>query len=377
MSGDRVTLWLCAMLGLGFLSVPLTHATELRAQLLTAGAPPQWAGAAVLALSLSAATWSLLRKGFAWADPAWLTWSDFDGSRTRILHRRLLLAWTARLAVVAYVCVVAGLLLGVSWPLAEAAAFVLIAAATLVAARPAVHSGRADLVRRFRERLVRRTAWMFLDPWALLPPGRAIAWRGLLTGRLLLTRFVVAGILARRRSWPMALALVAVVALAHVLFPTVDPAWWLGLGGYAAAMPFAGGLAELTRSAGLRRWVGRGDREIRITAAVVLVVVMAAWAGAAAALGVPLTGYGALALVVAAAAVVRTVTRSTMNFGDLGVTAVAGTLAPVGLLVQVLHGPDLLVICLVLLGTGALLAAALSLALSATAVAGVRVPRRG
>ncbi|NIH82112.1 DUF6297 family protein [Amycolatopsis viridis] len=377
MIDDRVTVWLCALLGVGFLSVPVTHVQELRAQFLGAGAPPHWAGAAVLAVSVLLAGWSLVRKRFAWADPAWLTWSDFDGSRTRVLYHRLLRVWAARFAVVAYLTVVVGLLLGMSWPVAQASVFVLAAGAALVVAWPGVHSGRADLVRRFRERMVRRTAWAFLDPWALLPSGRAVAWRAVLSGRLLVVRFVVAGMLARGRSLPVALALVAVAALAHVLFPAVDPAWWLGLGAYGAGMPFAGGLAALTRSRGLRRWVGHSDREIRVTAAVVLMLFMAAWAGLAVALGVSLTGHGALALVVAAAAVVRTVTRSGMDFGNLGVTSVAGILMPVGLLVQTLHGPDLLVICLLLLGTGALLAVPVSLALSAAATIGFRTPRPG
>ncbi|GHF37495.1 hypothetical protein FHX82_006383 [Amycolatopsis bartoniae] len=368
-SGDLAAWVLGGALVAGFLSIPLSHTAELRAQLLGTHPAPSWGGLAVLGLGLLLATRSVLHKGFAWADPAQLTWADFDGSRPALLRRRLLLAWLGRFGAAAYVVLATGTLLGFSWPVLEITAFATVAAGTLAAAAPAVRSGRAELVRRYRERLVRRTALTFLDVLALLPAGQPVRWPGALAGHAVVARFALAVILSRRRSLPTAGLLAAAVALAHALFPAVDPAWWLGLGGYCAALPFASALAELTRSPGLRRWIGRGDREVRATAAAVLVLFLALWEGLAVALGVSVSAAGVTALVVAAAAVVRTATRAGVDYGNLGTTAVAGILVPAGLLWQVGHGPDLLVVCLVLLlVSGIALAVPLSLGLSAAAV---------
>ncbi len=190
----------------------------------------------------------------------------------------------------------------------------------------------------------------FLDLLALLPAGREVRWARALDGRGVLARFVVAGLLARHRALPLAGLLVLAVATLHRLFPSVDPVWWIGAGGYLAALPFTGALAQIHQVPGLRRWVGCSDRALRASATGVLVAVVAVWAAVLAVLGVPLSWPAGLAVLLASAAVVRTVTRAPLNYANLGLVSVVGVLVPVGLLVQLAHGPDLLVLGLLLLG---------------------------
>jgi hypothetical protein len=67
-----------------------------------------------------------------------------------------------------------------------------------------------------------------------------------------------------------------------------------------------------------------------------------------------------LAALLAVGAVVRTVSRPALDYGNIGVAATPdGNLVPVGLLLQLAHGPELLVVGLLVIGAGlSLLAAA-------------------
>lgn len=387
---DRVAGGVVAVgvLGAPFYNTGALHATAASSAVL-----------AVLCLGLALAWRSLLHRDYAWADPARLTWADFDDGRVGALTRRLLLGWGARFAGVAYLAVVTAILTGANaaYLAAGAALFLATALFALVTARrrpgrilrfaePAValalavlgllsavplpwfwtaagvlafaalaldiapgvlvapSAGRADLVRRFTERMVRRTSVSMLDPWALLPAPSAVSGLNVLGGRFVVGRFVLLGALARGRSALPAVVLALAVVVLHRVFPGVPPPWWVGVGGYLAALPFAGSVAQLSRVPGLRRWLGCTDRTLLLTAVGVLVPLMAVWLGAAVALGLPWSWRLAVTLVLAVAAVVRTVTRPMLDFANLGLVSLEGVLIPAGLIFQLVRGPDLLVV---------------------------------
>ncbi|GAA1968819.1 hypothetical protein [Amycolatopsis minnesotensis] len=100
---DRVA---AAVVVVGVLGAPFYHPGALGAA----------ASSAVLCLGLALAWRSVLRRDYAWTDPARLTWADFDDSRVRALTRRLLLGWGARFACVAYLTVVTAILAHVGAP---------------------------------------------------------------------------------------------------------------------------------------------------------------------------------------------------------------------------------------------------------------------
>lgn len=390
------------------LTSPFYNTDAVRHQLVgPVGAAPL-AVPVVLCLSLAVAWWSLMHRGYLWAEPAWLTWSDFDGSRPKMLLRRLISGWVVRFAAVAYAVGVGGMLLG--WPTSLlplcAALFASVAALAFAAARTAagpvrrwteqlvplaltvvgtlVASGvlgvgilwgvalvlavpaavlaagtslplsaqRAELVEGFFARMIRRTSAGFLDVWALLPQGRALAWRSAFAGGPLVIRFAVVGVLTRGRSALFALLLAVTMAALHVVLPGSDPLWWLGLGGYFAILPLSASIAQLHRVPGLRRWLDCDDRVLRLASAGVLLAVAALWFAVTLALGVPWSVPAALTVPLVVAAVVRTVTRPPVDFHRLGLFTVEGLVLPVGLVVQLARGPEVLVIGLLLLGAG-------------------------
>lgn len=389
-------------LATGLLVSPFYQAHDIRAELSV----PAGAGLAVLLLGLGLAWYSLLRRGFVWLDPARLTWDDTTDARIGVLGRRLWAAWLVRFAAVGYVTVLIAVLLGG----ANAAEAVLFGAVALLAAvvgrrrpgrvgtwleytmtaafaalagvaalvtvppvallvpaglavvaavvawsgrlrRPpvAVLAGRDELVGGYLRRLVRRVTVSVGDVLSLLPVAGPLRWRGLFAGRGVAFRFVTAGVLARRSALLPSALLVIVVAVLHHVAPVISPVCLVGVGVYLACVPFAAGLAQLSAVPGLRRWLGCTDIGLRLATAVVLAVVAAGWLGLVAAFAVPVTVSGCLAAVIAVGAVVRTVTRPALDYGNMGVAATAsGYLLPVGMLVQLAHGPELLAVGLVL-----------------------------
>ncbi|GAA3007777.1 hypothetical protein [Actinokineospora diospyrosa] len=366
---------LTVLVVLGLLSLPFYKAEDLRQKFVGAHAVEPGATMALLLLTLAAAVLSVLRRDHVRANPAQLTWDD-HGDRDRKIRGGLWVALLVRFVAVGYVAVSAGLILGwpdlplaaaltassalfafrwanrpYAWfelaaPLALALSGVLfvgpvvlwvLAAALAVASFPRRRRvKRIELVRGWNARILRSVSAAFGDVLALLPPGRPV--------RLRLTdpfRFALAGVLARRSALPLAVLLALAVPVLRHVFPVVSPAWWAGLGAYLAVLPFAGGLAEVIRTAGLRRWVSPTTKTLKFAALVVLTVAAALWTAATALLGLP---FVPLAVPLAAWAVVRTVTRPDVDYTAGASVDVGGLYSPVGLVVQLLRGPDLLLL---------------------------------
>lgn len=413
---DRVVYVLFAA---GVLSSPFYRVDYLRDHMLGTATVPATAAIAVLALGLCVAWRSLLRRDFIWADPALLTWSDLTDSRVRLLGRRLWSGWAARFAVVAYLTSVAVVLLGSSaWLPAGAAVFggvallaVVLArrarggaatwleyagvAVTLVLAgvaavttvgtaalwvlggvavlaavpaaigsgplrRPAVATGagRDELVRGYRRRTVRQVTVLLGDALALLPPPGPLRWPRLLAGRAVVVRFVLAGVVSRVSSALLAVFVVVLIVVVHRVFPVLSPLWLVGVGAYLAGVPFAAALAQLWAVPGLRRWLACRDSTLRLVTAAVLVVVALAVVGVVALTTVPVPVAAWLAVPLTVGAALRTVTRAPLDYGNMGVAATpSGYVLPVGIIVQLAHGPELLVIGLLIVGSGLALAA--------------------
>jgi hypothetical protein len=428
---DRV-LWV--VLAAGVLTSPLYRADYFREHLFGHAVVPAGAGLAVLLLGVGLAWRSLLRRDFAWLDPARLTWDDATDARVGTIGRRLWTGWFVRFAAVGYVTGVAaallrttawlpagGVLLGATALLAvvlgrrspgragtwleylvpvgfavlagtavltavPSGALLLLGTVALLAAlaslwgsgpvrRPAVavHAGRDQLVAGYRRRLFRRVNVSFGDVLALLPAPGPVPWPAVFAGRAVVPRFVVAGVVSRSRALLPSALLVVLVAVLHHVFPVIGAVWLVGVGVYLACLPFAASLAQLFAVPGLRRWLGCSDLTLRLATAGVLVVVAAVWVGLVAVFAVPLGASAWLAALIAVGAVVRTVTRPVLDYGNVGVAvAPDGYLVPVGLLVQLAHGPELLVIGILLLGV---LASALVAAPVAAAFAGYGIAR--
>ncbi|WP_199429008.1 DUF6297 family protein [Qaidamihabitans albus] len=300
---------------------------------------------------------SLLRRTFLWADPATLTWADFgNADRVRAVSGRLWIAWATRLLALGYLGAFLAALYEVPgwvWPagggvlLAGAVpAFVLAAgagASSPVRLPVAVRAGRQELVEGWAERVVRTVSLTFLDPLMMLPSARPAVTGSL--RRRSLPRLAAAGIVGRTRYLGSAVLLALAAAAAHVALPGIPDAVLAGLGGFAALLPFGGGLGELWRSAGLRRWVDAPDRTLRAWHGAALAALALGWGllllAGTALLDAPLTGTAWLVLPLVAAVVVRTVTRPPLDYGDLGMTDTPFGQAPVRLIAQLVRGPDL------------------------------------
>lgn len=389
--------WLVGYLMIiGLLTTPFFQTDSWRSTVLGTLPAQPTAAIAVLCLALALAWRSLLRRDFVWLGPARLTWDDFDGSRVRTMNLRMLGGWVVRFLAVAYVSSVAAQVHGwsmdlipVGCALLGATALValgmarrlpryrgdiwfeqvvplLLAALALVplpvwwrvaavgavlggiafapGPRVARSAGRADLLEGWQARMLRQVSVSFLDVLALLPPAHPVRLPKSLSGRFVVVRFVLVGALARIRY----LTLTGLLALAVVMLPRALPAagavWWIGLGAFFAAIPYAGSLGELSRVPGLRRWLGCTDLELRITTAgLMLVITVLWWAVTGFAFG--WTVPGLLVSVLAAGAVVRTVTRPMLDFNKLGEVAVPGQAdMPIGLVGQLLRGVDVLLV---------------------------------
>ncbi|GGS20456.1 hypothetical protein [Actinokineospora fastidiosa] len=367
---------LAVFIGAGLLTLPFYRAELLHERFVGAHAVPANALTAVVLLAVAVAVVSLLRRDFVRLHPARLTWDD-TGDRDRIVHRAMVRAWALRFGIVAYLFVAAGFVLGWSgWPAllattvaaalyayaaarrarrgehavpfglaAAGAAFVpstwlWIIAGVLLAATAAVwgpppRPGRRELVRGHLAHVARAVAASFGDVLSVLPRPRPT--RGRLGTTL---RFVVTGIAARRGMVAAAVLLALAAPVLHAVFPVVAPVWWAGLGAYFAVLPFAGGLAEVSTVAGLRRWLPQSDTELWLTAVVVLMVVAGLWLAAAALAGLPAAP---AAIPVAAVAVARTVSRPDLDYSPGPTADLGGVAMPVNLVRQLVRGPFLLV----------------------------------
>lgn len=423
---DRLLIGLFAT---AVLTSPFYRVTVLRTDLLGTATVPAAAGLAILALGVAIAWRSLLHRDFTWADPARLTWADLTDARVGTIGRRLWAGWLTRFVAAAYLAVLGVLLLGTStWLPAGAALFggVAVLAVVLARRRPgrvetwleyvvlaglavlavlatvttvaptvlwvvagvavlaavactkgsgaprrptvATSAGRDELVDGYLRRVVRRVTVSFGDALALLPPPGPLPWPKLLAGRAVVARFVLVGVLSRARSLLPALLAAIAVGVLHQVLPLVDPVWLVGIGVYFAGVPFAAALASLCAVPGLRRWLGCTDLTLRLASAGMVAVAALVWVGLVAVFAVPLTLAAWLAVPLAVGAVVRTVTRPPLDYGNLGVAVTPdGNMIPVGLLLQLAHGPELLVIGLLVVGLGLALATAAPVALALAA----------
>ncbi|MBN6035714.1 hypothetical protein [Amycolatopsis sp. 195334CR] len=405
-AGDTTSF--LVVFGLGALGTAFGKLPWWREVLLGTGSAvdtvdPSVPAALVLVLSGLAAR-AQLRRGYRWADPAELTWLAVD--RVPVLGARVWRVWLGWLLAVGYATtlgaavyrapvetwIAAGLLLAGSsaltlavarrpvetgvaaGPIALAGAGVVVALTSpppevlsasgvvllLVAAvfawgsgsplRPVAAriAGRVELVAAWRERVVRLVAVSFLDPLLMLPAARPVAVRVTSIWGLAL-----AGVLGRRRYAVNAVLLAVAAGVARFAFPALPEVAVVAVAAYAALMPFGGGLGELWRGPGLRRWIDEPDRRIRAAFALVFGGLVLAWAAVlalvVAVLGVPVGPAAWAVLPLAAAAVLRTASRPPISYDNIGVTDTPFGQTPVRLITQAVRGPDLAVLGALLL----------------------------
>ncbi len=348
-----------------------------------------------LLIVLCAIFWrSLLRRGFVWAEPAALTWMDFAGvDRRRVVVKRMWTLWLGLVMVVGYtgalvtaigggskdvwiamsaltaagailaavtarrtairgetlapvVLAAAGLAVAAAGlgPIAVevlAGAMFVVAVAVAFGGEPVSGVGRQDLVDGWNARLLRAMAAVFMDPMLLIPESKPVPWLSLRRPTVL--RLAWAGVLGRMRFAAASVVIACLVGAAHLAFPAVAAGPLFALGAYAALVPFVGGLGELWRNPGRRRWLGASDWELRLVNGLVIALLGLGWGGllglVTLTLGVTPAWPGWLALPLAVVAALRTATRPPMNYDVSGGAA--------GL--QALRGVDVLVVGSVLL----------------------------
>jgi hypothetical protein len=409
-SGDTPTL--LALFAIGILINAFARLDWWRHFLI--GTSPVEANASLgLLVVCCALSWrAMLRRGFVWAEPAALTWLDSTGAdRVKMIGKRLWTVWLGGVIAVGYAVALvaaasglsrgvwlaaAGLLIGssvlslatvrrspaaphveVAGPILlglvgvfisaaglhpvwlDGAAVVLLVAGLVLGLRsgspnrPAIAAGirRDGLVDGWNEKLVRSVAVTFLDPTMLLPAAHAVGEHSLKHPTAL--RLAVLGVRGRARYFGTAALLAIAVAVAQTAFPALPDVVLVAIGGYAALMPFAGGIGELWGNPGRRRWVGTPEIELRAVNALVLAVVMLGWGVVVAAvdwvLGTPVAGVAWLALPLVVASVLRTAVRPSMSYDNLGITDTPMGQVPTRLIKQFVRGPDLGVLGVIVL----------------------------
>ncbi|OLF11488.1 hypothetical protein BLA60_10985 [Actinophytocola xinjiangensis] len=449
LSGDERTLG--ALLGIGVLTMAFFRLDRVR-EVVGVGAADDLTLVLVTAALL---WWSMLSRGFVWLEPAALTWRDADLDRRRLITGRLVGGWLARLVTGGYVLALLAAVAGLSrtWVLAgafvlagggllawgavrrvrrdarlEAVVVVGLALAAMVplpgpsllfvaagvlavaggwllglsgpVARPEIaDAGRTDLVAGWRDRLMRVVGVRFLDPTMLLPAGRPVrAWSLL---RPVGLRLAFVGVAARARYLPAAGLLALTAVAASRALPGLPGEVVLGVLGYLALMPLAGGLGELWRSPGRRRWLGQTDTALRAAHLLVLTAVALAWTlpilllwdtsavpdlgtGTGGETALPASGDGPLIAVsvstvaigdsgdlglllvipLLAASAVRTVTGNPPTFDNLGAVDTPFGAMPLRLIARTLRGPDIGALALVFLLVGGPLTGAIAVALA-------------
>ncbi|WP_052674783.1 DUF6297 family protein [Amycolatopsis orientalis] len=343
-----------------------------------------------LLIVLCAIFWrSLLRRGFVWAEPAALTWMDFASvDRRRVVVKRMWTLWCGLVVVVGYtgalvtaigggskdvwiamaaltasgailaavtarrtairgetagpvVLALAGLAVAAAGlgPIAVellAGALFVVAIAVAFGGRPTSAAGRGDLVDGWNARLLRAMAAVFMDPMLLIPESRPVPWLSLRRPTTL--RLAWAGVLGRLRYAAAGVVLACLVGIGHLAFPAVPVGAMFALGAYAALVPFVGGLGELWRNPGRKRWLGASDWELRLVNGLVIAALGLVWGGllglVTLTLGVTPAWPVWLAIPLAVVAALRTATRPPMNYDVSG--GAAGF--------QALRGVDLLIV---------------------------------
>ena len=418
LSGDDRTLG--AVLAVGVLTMAFFRLDRVRQ--FVGVAPADDLAPALVMVTAALLWWTMLPRGFVWLDPAVLTWRDQDTDRRRLVAGRLATGWLARLFAIGYALALLAAVvgLGARWVLAGAAVLaaagllalgalrrvrrdprreacvvlglaalavalrpgpaVLFAAAAVLAvpagwllarsgppARPEIaDAGRVDLVAGWRDRLLRVVGVHFLDPTMLLPAGRPVrAWS---LRRPAGPRLAVVGVAARARHLPTAVLLGLTAVAAGLALPGVPDEVTLVVLGYLALVPLAGGLGELWRSPGRRRWLGHTDTALRAAHVLVFTGLAVAWA-------LPVAGLGALAgagwdtgvLVVVpllAACAIRTVTGDPPTFDNPGAVDTPIGAMPVRIILRTLRGPDIGALALLFVLTSGPVVGAVAVALA-------------
>lgn len=400
-SGDTASF--VFLFGFGFLFTAFFHVDAWRQAVYGSSHVDFPAVLGLLTLCCAVAWRGLLRRGFVWVEPAELTWLDFAPvDRGRVVTLRLLGAWTgvvtvtgysaalmlavggagldqwrAGIAVVAATAVVAfvsarrtSLRFDAFGPLVLAvlglavaafgvgpeavefgAAVVLVAALPLAfGGEPVPRAGRSALLAGWDGRVLRSVAVTFLDPMMLLPPSAPI---GLSLRPPTPLRLAVAGTLGRSRYAGAVVLVGFAVVVAHIALPTLPEAVLAGLGAYVALTPFGAGLGELWRNPGRRRWLGSSNRELVLAHGVVLAVAGLVWAAVLAvvalAAGTSFTASAWLAVPLAVLSILRTVTRTAVDYANPGFVDTPMGPMPANLTRQLFRGLDLLVIGIVVL----------------------------
>ncbi len=392
LNGDYQTF--LALFGFGALFTAFENLPKLR-NFLFGQSLVDFSAVFGLLIVLCAIFWrGLLRRGFVWAEPATLTWMDFASvDRRRVVVKRMWTLWAGLVLVVGYtgalataigggskdvwiamsaltasgatlaavtarrtairgetagpvVLALAGLAvaaagLGAIAVDVLAAAVFVVAVAVAFGGEPMSGVGRRELVDGWNARLLRAMAAVFLDPMLMIPESKPVPWLSLRRPTAL--RLAWAGVLGRLRYAAAGMVIACLVGVTQLAFPAIPAGPLFALGAYAAIVPFVGGLGELWRNPGRRRWLAASDWELRLVNGLVVGVLGLAWGlllcVVTLVLGVTTAWPIWLAIPLAVVAALRTATRPPMNYDVSG--GAAG--------IQVLRGVDVLVVGSVLL----------------------------
>lgn len=387
LNGDYQTF--LALFGFGALFTAFQNLPKLREFLFGLSAV-DFSAVFGLLIVLCALFWrSLLRRGFVWAEPAALTWMDFTRvDRRRVVAKRMWTLWFGLVLVVGYtgalvtaigggsmdvwiamsaltgsgailaavtarrtairgetagpvVLAAAGLLVAAAGlgPVAvEALAAVVFVVAVAVAfgGEPMSAVGRQELVDGWNARLLRAMAMVFLDPMLLIPESSPVPRLSLRRPTTL--RLAWAGVLGRMRYAAAGVVVACLVGVGHLAFPAIPAGPLFAVGAYAALVPFVGGLGELWRNPGRRRWLGASNLELQLVNGLVVGFLGLVWGALLAlvtvALGVSPVWPVWLAIPLAIVAALRTATRPPMNYDVSGGSAAF----------QALRGVDVLIV---------------------------------
>jgi hypothetical protein len=199
--------------------------------------------------------------------------------------------------------------------------------------------------------VLRSVAVTFLDPMMLLPPSAPIG--GVSLRRPTPLRLALAGTLGRARYAGAALLVGLADVVAHIAVPTVPGAALVGIGAYVALLPFTGGLGELWRNPGRRRWLGSPDRDLVLAHGLVLAGVGLVWWTVLFAVtlagGTSFAAGAWLAVPLSVLSILRTVTRTAVDYANPGFVDTPMGPMPANLTRQLFRGLDLLVVGTVLL----------------------------
>ncbi len=370
-SGDTQTF--LALFGFGALFTAFQNLPQLR-EFFFGPSAVDFSAVFGLLIVLCAVFWrSLLRRAFVWAEPAVLTWMDFAGvDRRRVVAKRMWTRWLGLVLVVGYtgalvtalgagsadVWIAMSALTGSGAVLAavtarrtairgETAGPVVLALAGLVVAgagqgpvavevlaavlfvvavamafggEPMSVVGRQELVEGWNARLLRAMAAVFLDPMLMIPDARPV--HGLSLRGPTTLRLALAGVLGRLRFAGAGVVIACLVGVGQVALPALPAAALFAVGAYASLVPFVGGLGELWRNPGRRRWLAASNLELRLVNGLVIGVLGLVWGLLLALVTLALAVTPAwpvwLAIPLAIVSALRTATRPPMDYSGGG-----------------------------------------------------------